>query len=207
MSYVRFNYDHIECDIGEFPGFDELNRCRTRLLDLRLLGMDGQGVGFGNLSVREGQTNNFYITGSGTGSLTTLSLADCARVIAYDIARNWLRCHGRIVPSSESLSHAVIYEMDDDTGAVIHCHHQTLWRALLHKVPTTPVTAEYGTPALGAALQQLFRATDIRSLKIVAMAGHEGGLLTFGRNLADAFAVLQRYFNSAEPDRKYRRYL
>jgi hypothetical protein len=32
----------------------------------------------------------------------------------------------------------------------------------------------------------------LRSRKIVVMAGHEGGIVTFGKDLEEAFAVLMR---------------
>jgi hypothetical protein len=39
---------------------------------------------------------------------------------------------------------------------------------------------------------QLFTRTNAQTRKIVVMAGHEGGILTFGKDLEDAFAVLIR---------------
>jgi hypothetical protein len=51
---------------------------------------------------------------------------------------------------------------------------------------------EYGTPEMAYEIMQLFRRTDAQSRKIVVMAGHEGGILTFGRDLEEAFAVLMR---------------
>ena len=86
------------------------------------MGVDSNGVGFGNLSVRDGVSGNFYITGSATGGLPELTPTDCVRVVAYDFARNWLRYEGAAIPSSESLTHAAIYESDPSTSAVIHCH-------------------------------------------------------------------------------------
>jgi hypothetical protein len=41
-------------------------------------------------------------------------------------------------------------------------------------------------------IMQLFTRTDAQSRKIVVMAGHEGGILTFGRDLDQAFGVLMR---------------
>ena len=41
-------------------------------------------------------------------------------------------------------------------------------------------------------IMQLFTRTNVQSRKIVVMAGHEGGILTFGRDLEEAFAVLMR---------------
>jgi len=63
-----------------------------------------------------------YITGSATGGLPELTPTDCVRVVAYDFARNWLRYEGAAIPSSESLTHAAVYESDPSTSAVIHCH-------------------------------------------------------------------------------------
>ena len=39
---------------------------------------------------------------------------------------------------------------------------------------------------------QLFKRTDVQSRKIVVIAGHEAGILTFGKDLEQAFAVLMR---------------
>jgi hypothetical protein len=37
---------------------------------------------------------------------------------------------------------------------------------------------------------QLFKQSDVRSRKILVMAGHAAGILTFGKDLEEAFAVL-----------------
>ena len=108
---VKFTCDRVAVELSRFAGFDELNKYRRKLLRLGTIGIDRNGVGFGNLSVRNGATY-FYITGSGTGKLPELTPADCARVVAYDFARNWLQCEGLTVASSESLTHAAVYESD-----------------------------------------------------------------------------------------------
>ena len=53
---VKFSYELIETELAPFVGFDELNVCRRRLQQLRLLGVDESGIGFGNVSVRDGET-------------------------------------------------------------------------------------------------------------------------------------------------------
>jgi ribulose-5-phosphate 4-epimerase/fuculose-1-phosphate aldolase len=154
--------------------------------------VDANGIGFGNLSLRDGTTNNFYITGSATGGLPELTLADCARVVAYDFKRNWLRCEGSAIASSESLTHAAVYASDAKTGAVIHCHDPNLWAALLNQAPTSSKAVEYGTPEMAYEVTRLFKVTNVPSRKILVMAGHEGGIVAFGRDLEGAFAVLMR---------------
>ena len=189
---IKFKCDRVVVELSRFAGFDDLNEYRRKLLRLGTIGIDTNGVGFGNLSVRNGATSRFYITGSGTGKLLELTPADCARVVAYDFARKWLQSEGVTVASSESLTHAAIYESDPTTCAVIHCHDMKLWTALLHKVPTTPEKVEYGTPEMACAVRGLFDNTDVRKKKIFLMAGHKGGVVAFGRDLRSAFAQLTR---------------
>src|SRR6185312_6256936 len=107
-----------------------MNAYRRKLRAQRLIGVDSNGVGFGNLSVRDGSTTSFYITGSTTGGLPDLPPTDFVRVVAFDFARNWLCYEGAAIPSSESLTHAAIYESNASTSAVIHCHDSVLWRTL-----------------------------------------------------------------------------
>ena len=131
-EYVKFACEKATAEIAPFNGFAELNAYRRKLLQLRLIGVDANGIGFGNLSIRDGASKNFYITGSATGGKPELTLADCARVVAHDFEKNWLRYEGSGIPSSESLTHAAIYKSDPQTGAVIHCHDSKLWAALLN---------------------------------------------------------------------------
>jgi len=189
---VKFTCDTVAVEISRFAGFAELNKYRRKLLDLGLIGVDASGIGFGNLSIRDGATSHFYITGSATAKILELTPANCARVVAYEFAKSWLQCEGLAVASSESLTHAAVYESDPTARAVIHCHDMKLWSGLLDKVPTTPKKVEYGTPEMAYAVRRLFDTTDVRKKKIFVMAGHEGGLVTFGRDLRSAFAELRR---------------
>jgi L-ribulose-5-phosphate 4-epimerase len=187
---VKFTCQQDAAKISRFAGFAELNRYRRKLLDLGMIGVDGNGVGFGNLSIRNGAASQFYITGSGTGAIPHLMPADYARVVAYDFARNWLQFEGSTVASSESLTHAAVYESDPMVRAVIHCHDMKLWAALLDKAPTTPRRVEYGTPEMAYAVRHLFDITDLKKSKIFVMAAHKEGLVTFGRNVKEAFEIL-----------------
>ncbi len=191
-KYIKFTCEHAATEITSFDGLAELNAYRRKLLELRLIGVDSNGVGFGNLSIRDGTTNNFYITGSATGRIRELTLADCAKVLAYDFERNWLRYEGSTVPSSESLTHAVVYESDAKAGSIIHCHDSKLWAALLNQAPTSSKAVEYGTPEMAYEVTRLFKRTNVQDRKILVMAGHEGGIVAFGRDLEEAFAVLVR---------------
>ncbi len=198
-EYVKFTSERVSSELTRFSGFAELNTYRRRLLQLGLIGLDSNGVGFGNLSIRDGATDNFFITGSATGGIPELTPADCAKVVAYDFARNSLRFEGSTIPSSESLTHAAIYQSDPKPGAVIHCHDSELWATLLNQAPTSSKTVDYGTPELAYEIMRLFKVGDVQLRKIVVMAGHEGGIVTFGKDLDEAFAVLTLERNESSP--------
>jgi len=196
---LKFTCERTNAEFTPFDRFAELNAYRRQLRELRLIGVDSNGVGFGNLSVQDGATKNFYITGSATAGIPELTLADCAKVLAYDFERNWVGYEGSTIPSSESLTHAAIYESDAKVGAVIHCHDSRSWAVILNQVPTASKTVRYGTPEMAYEIMRLFRVTDLHSRKILAMAGHEGGIVTFGRDLEEAFAVLMHERKESSP--------
>ena len=198
-KYVKFTPECTGAEIAPFDQLAELNECRRKLRELHLIGVDSKGIGFGNLSVRNGATSNFYVTGSATGGLAELALADCVRVVAYDFEQNWVRYEGSAVPSSESLTHAAIYEADPTAGVVIHCHDSVLWMRLLGRVPTTSQAAAYGTPQMAYEIIHLFDVADARTRKIFVMAGHEGGIVVFGENIEGAFDILTRERTGSSP--------
>jgi ribulose-5-phosphate 4-epimerase/fuculose-1-phosphate aldolase len=187
---VKFTCDHVASEVREFNGFAGLYECRSKLRQLGLVGVDANGIGFGNISVRDADTAAFFITGSGTGAKAELEPRDCARVTAYDFDKNWLRCEGGIVASSESLTHAAIYEALPDARGVIHCHSLELWSALLDQGPATSRDVEYGTPEMAREVRRLVRETAVRRTKRFAMAGHPEGVIAFGFDLDDALSPL-----------------
>jgi ribulose-5-phosphate 4-epimerase/fuculose-1-phosphate aldolase len=187
---VKFQAERSVAALEPFPGLAELNNYRTKLRQLGLLGVDATGIGFGNISMRDGTSTRFHITASGSGAKTELTLSDCARVVACDLTRNWLRFEGAAMASSESLTHAALYEADDSIGAIMHGHSLSLWKTLLTEGLMTPAAVEYGTPAMAHAVRSLLEETKVREKKAFAMAGHAEGVIIFGTDLLDAYAVL-----------------
>jgi predicted alpha/beta-hydrolase family hydrolase len=201
-EYIKFACEHEKMPAAAFPGFDELNKCRSKLRQLGLIGVDANGIGFGNVSLKD-SPNGFHITGSGTGEVSELTPADYTKVIAYDFARNWLRCEGPAIASSESLTHASVYESEPAAGAVIHAHHARLWTTLLNHAPTTAKTVAYGTPEMAYAVQDLFKNSEVKEKKIFVMGGHEEGVVTFGKTPGEALGVLEREINDALPAKPF----
>jgi L-ribulose-5-phosphate 4-epimerase len=190
-GYVKYRCEHRILPPAEFAGFEELNRVRGRLHRLGFIGRYSNGIGFGNISIRAGASNHFYISGTMTGGLPELTPTHYTKVVAWDFPRNWLQCEGPAQASSESMTHAAIYEQDAAAGAVLHVHAMELWKRLLDRVPTTRRDVEYGTPEMAVEIGRLFRESDVRERRILAMAGHEEGIFVFGPTLEEAFGVLQ----------------
>jgi Class II Aldolase and Adducin N-terminal domain len=188
---IKFRYESSGKELGAFPGFEELNGARQELRRLGLLGEDESGMGFGNVSLRDGTTDSFYITGSGTGGLQSLGRGGYAKVTGWDFARNWLRCEGRARASAESLTHAAVYSTASEVRLVVHGHDHRLWQSVRERGIATSADVAYGTAEMAQEVQRLFRETDVRFGKIFAMEGHVDGIVAFGRDFSEALAALE----------------
>jgi L-ribulose-5-phosphate 4-epimerase len=104
----------------------EINRVRSELMAKGYLGVLPNGIGFGNISVRIGTTDQFYITGSATGGIPVLETSHIAVVERAEIKNNSLVCRGLTAASSESMSHAIIYKTVPNANAVVHIHNSAL---------------------------------------------------------------------------------
>jgi ribulose-5-phosphate 4-epimerase/fuculose-1-phosphate aldolase len=188
-GYIKFNCTWIESGPVQSEFVRKLNKWRNRLFELGLIGIYPNGIGFGNISLRY-KRNTFIITGSATGGLKSLTENHYTLVKDYNLNENSLTCAGPIKASSESLSHAAVYESWPAATAVIHVHHAALWKKLLHIAPTTSQKAAFGTPELALEIRHLFRESEVKKEKIIIMGGHSEGIISFGQSLEDAGQVL-----------------
>ena len=193
---IKFELHYRETEPFSRAGFDALNAWRSRLWQLRLIGQDPQrydGCGFGNVSMRCGPRNaapgerTFLISGTQTGALPELGARHYTQVASYDAAANRVVAQGPVKPSSESLTHGVIYDMDARIQAVLHVHSPDIWQADgTLGLPVTRAAVPYGTPAMAAEVQRLFRETDVLRHQIFSMGGHEDGIVAFGQTVTAA---------------------
>ena len=95
-------------------------------------------------------------------------------------------CEGLILASSESLSHAAIFEADKEINAVIHIHNMEMWKTGLNKYPTTLAEYSFGTPEIALNIGELLEEDSIRKNGIIIMGGHSEGILFFGKDLDEA---------------------
>jgi len=173
----------------DFVLIKELNEWRNKLYNAGLIGMNKDGLGYGNISIRF-QQNKFIITGSSTGRFEKLTTAHYTQVTDYNFDENKLTTIGPVTASSESLTHAMIYECQKNINAVIHVHHLKLWKKILNTLPATNKNIEYGTTGMAREIVRLFKETNLLVHKIFSMAGHEEGIVSFGKDLNEAGQII-----------------
>lgn len=185
-------YTKYECEWRQAPALSaesvaELNAWRNQLYQRGLIGYYPEHrVGFGNVSIRAGDSGAFIISGTQTGHVETTDERHYARVIRCDIEANRVVCEGPVQASSEALTHAAIYALDATIRAVVHVHDATLWKELIDRVPTTARDVSYGTPEMAHEFRRLYEETGFATQGIAVMGGHDEGIVTFGRDIEDA---------------------
>lgn len=185
---------HIPRSIGEFSFYEELEGARGELFKASLIGVYPNGVGYGNISAREGANAEagkrvFVITGSQTGALERLAISDYVRVLSYDLVALTMNSEGERSASSESLTHAAIYDANEDIKAVIHVHSASLWDFMLKNgYPKTDKNIEYGTKEMAKAVWELFLASNPA---VFATEGHEEGVFAVGSSINEAMQSLK----------------
>lgn len=172
------------------------------------------GDGYGNLSARvssndleqlngpEASSNprdTFLITGSQTGHKETLDLCDLALVQSHDLHTGMIRSSGEILPSSESLTHATLYQLSEQIKWVFHVHSAPLWQAR-HRLalPRTPDSVSYGTVEMAHAARAIYQSAGEPKSLLIAMDGHQDGLISFGPSAQVAGEILLNALNQTE---------
>ena len=188
-GYIKFNCNWIASNDIPSDKVAVLNVWRDIMYHKGLIGMYPDGIGFGNISMRCDE-KTFLISGTATGGLETLSESHYSLVTGYNLSTNSVTCAGPVKASSESLTHAAIYECSATANAVIHIHNLDLWNRLLHHVPTSTENVSYGTPEMANEIKRLFDETTVSKEKIIVMGGHQEGIISFGKDLEEAGNIL-----------------
>lgn len=184
---VKYRSDWTRSAPLDYKEIDELNRWRRPLFDAGMIGhWDEQDIGYGNLSVRIDASDRFIISGTQTGHVAMTDARHYALVTGFDIERNSVHCVGPVQASSEAMTHAALYGLDAQIGAVVHVHRDELWVRLKDRVATAAASAAYGTPGLAREFARLYRETDLPESGIAVMAGHDAGLISIGRTVREA---------------------
>jgi ribulose-5-phosphate 4-epimerase/fuculose-1-phosphate aldolase len=186
-GYIKYSSDWTQGPAPEHATTDLLETWRRPLYHAGLIGhYEDLGIGFGNISIRSHAGGLFVISGTQTGHIAQTRSEHYTLVTAYDVDANHVTCAGPVQASSESLTHAAIYDLDDAIEAVVHVHSRILWERLRDRLPTTSADISYGTPEMAREFVRLYRDTDFAADGIAIMAGHEEGIVSIGRSLEEA---------------------
>jgi len=185
-GYIKFHCDWKKGSALSTEALQSIDWGRQEMYARGFIGMYKNGIGYGNISERL-ETEKFVISGTATGGLKKLETTHYSVVDKIDIANNRVWCSGAIKASSESMSHAVIYQNCPEVNAVVHIHDLDLWKSLVHRMPTTHASVPYGTPEMANEIIRLLEQTDVRHhTGYFAMAGHEEGIIAFGTTMEHA---------------------
>lgn len=193
-GYVKF-----DCTWTRGPAPEDIGELVSVRNRLHALGLVGQylpsRIGYGNVSQRLDGSGRFVISGTATGGIAMASAGHFCTVTDWDIAANSVHCTGPVAASSESLTHAMLYACSPGIRSILHVHHRGFWEKLLGYAPTTRGDVAYGTPAMALEMERLLSETAFAPLQIMAMRGHEEGIIAFGPDLASTMEKLEtEYF-------------
>ncbi|MGD1705192.1 class II aldolase/adducin family protein [Dapis sp. BLCC M229] len=176
----------------------DLMKKRDLMCSLGLIGVYENGIGFGNVSQRINNSDRFIISGTQTAHFSTLKPEHYTVVTDFNIEENSLTCCGPVKASSESLTHAAIYYYRPEIMGIIHIHNYQLWQELMFKVPTSNPDVPYGTLQIAKEMFRLFDEENLGVEKILVMAGHEDGIICFGKDLDEAANILLNFVDTED---------
>jgi len=185
-----------------------LDELRTELYDAHFIGLYETGIGYGNISLRsdistenssdntntsddtntsdntntsdDTLSNNFIISATSTGGARELGLNGYCLVSKLDIDANTVWSTGPLPASSETMTHAAIYQSSQAINCVVHIHNRDFYDALLKQENSlkTPKYVPYGTVEMACAIMDITKKYPLEAC--IVMAGHDEGVLFYG---------------------------
>lgn len=163
-------------EILEDTRMAEVMRWGAKFYELGLLPAEVGGHA-GNLSFRN--SKGFVITAGGVnkGKLTPRNFV---QVLACNMDTKRVEAEGELEPSSETLTHYLIYRERADVNAIIHVHDPlVLKHAKKLGLPCTKRPHPYGTVELAYEIEKV-----LGHERYVVVKGH--GVLSFGKSVWEA---------------------
>lgn len=179
--------------------YSVLEKYREMLNQMKLIAAYDNGLGYGNISMRKDYSHlhstprpQFLITGTQTGHLQYLTGEHYTRVIDFDIQRFMVVAQGTARASSETVTHASIYEMNPAINAVIHIHHPQIWTEMIKEnYPATGKWIPYGTLEMAVAVKSCIHD---KTQGLIVMKGHKEGAIAYGPNLATVMSLIGKVY-------------
>lgn len=172
-------------------GLSDLVIWRNKLYELGWIGTYPDGTGFGNISKRVG--DGFVISSSQTSNVKEADFSHFSLVYGYDFQNNEVYCLGKRKASSETLTHAAIYDAMSDINCVIHIHNEKNWKRFIDILPTSSRDVEYGTIEMAYEIRSMANDKHFKVMNILIMGGHPDGIIAVGKSTRNAGENLLRH--------------
>jgi hypothetical protein len=194
---VKFNFSHKQKESITKKEIEPLNNIRKQLREWSLLGVypadhpKNPKTGYGNISKRvSNNKRRFIITGTQTSDKKKLTVEDYCRIISYSIKKGTVDSEGLSMPSSETLTHAAVYDAQSDINFVCHVHNKIIWKNYKElELKTIPKEATFGSLKLAKEIRKFYQEHD--GTEVVIMLGHEEGILLGSKKKEDILDELQ----------------
>jgi ribulose-5-phosphate 4-epimerase/fuculose-1-phosphate aldolase len=199
---IKYQLNHTQQSISHLLSLTDINAWRTIAVRLGLIGQTPErydNIGFGNISQRiDPCSDQFIISGTQTGHIEHLSPEQYCLIVKAEPHKNRLQSCGLCKPSSESMTHASVYNQDNTIQAIIHAHSPEIWKhTVALKLPHTGAAIPYGTVEMASAVEQLFQSGKLTQTSLFTMLGHEDGVVAFGSSMQKAAWELIKYLSLA----------
>lgn len=190
---IKYQAIHKDSSVPVHLYLNQLDEVRTKLFDMGLVGVYSDGIGYGNVSIRN--EAGCIISGTATGSIRVLGARGYCYVRAFDLMQNTVKTEGPVLASSESMTHCAIYQANSSVQCVLHIHNRELWLKLLdHGCKSTPAHIPYGTPQMAVSMATLV-AANLGPSNLLVMAGHDEGIVAYGHTINSALDQIQAALN------------
>lgn len=170
----------------------------TRISEIIEWGMRLHKAGFlpaehgghaGNMSFRNNK--GFVITAGGV-SKGSLNPRNFVQVFNCNIDTKWVEAGGQLEPSSETLTHYLIYRERPDVNSIIHVHDNLVMEnAKELKIKATKREHDYGTVDLAYEIEKV-----LGHEKFIVVKGH--GVISFGKSPWEAGKRILTIHDDAE---------
>lgn len=185
---IKFDCYHELSELDKSVELIKLIKYRNISFEKGYIGVYSNGIGFGNISYRLG--NDFLVSGSATGMIKEAGDSHFSLVTKWEAENNQLWCKGPVKASSESLTHAVIYDALPQVNAILHIHSEKLWNKYYHQLSSTTANIDYGTPEMADAVVQLINAEKFTNSGIFLMQGHQDGIVALAKSFKKVFELV-----------------
>lgn len=177
---------------------NKIEKVRSRLHCLGLLGSHSNGRSYGNISVRYKKKNSFVITATQTGEYPKLSPTYYSLVKKQDFKKALTYAVGPSKPSCQSGLHWSVYDMDSQINAVIHIYSEKVVEYMLENdylcIPNTNYKTFHSKTIL-EEVHELYKKVDPFLNNAFLITGELEGIVIFGKTLGEAEKSLYTIIN------------